>query len=350
MVNKTKLQWIQILRGIAASAVVVHHSFFFALTRGGTGDGADQNSAFAAGVDLFFVISGFVMMMVSDDGLGRDASPRKFIASRIARIVPLYWFYTGMIVALGVAVPWVLKSTVVTPGATLFSLLFVPYADDDAIAPLLRVGWTLNYEMWFYAAFALIISMSLWRRVVMMGLLFAAVFLAGSAIGGDGQLAIYLRNSITFEFVAGMALYVLYRNGVRPSPLQAVMLALLAAVWFGWFISRDDPTLANRFLVWGVPAAIVVFASFALPEVRGRLGRMLEILGDASYSIYLSHMFTLGLVDAVNRKLLGLPPGLAIVALFTAGLAVGVIAYRVIEQPLLRVTRLGAQRFLQGQA
>lgn len=348
--HRIKLQWIQILRAVAASAVVLHHSIYYGAARDDLDTIADHVTIFASGVDLFFVISGFVMMMVSDHTAGRQVTARQFVISRIVRIVPLYWMYTILVALIFFSDLDLLRSVVASQETILYSMIFIPYRGDAGIAPILGVGWTLNYEMWFYATFALLIAMPIWRRVAMMGLIFAVLFAIGNQLGGGGEVAAYLDSSITFEFLAGMALYGLYRRGFRLTPPQVALLLCVAAVLFAWSAINGDPASAARFPVWGVPAAAVVFASLSLPEVKGGAGRLLVLLGDASYSIYLSHLFTIGAVYAANRHLLGLGLVPMVIVSFAAALVVGVIAYRVLELPLLRASRYGVRRLLQHSA
>jgi len=204
--------------------------------------------------------------------------------------------------------------------------------------------------MWFYAAFALMLHLSVLHRIMTMALVFIALFSIGHLSTYDGEVPEYLRSSITFDFLAGMMLYALHRTGFRHSILHALGLICAAAALFAWSASQGDPPPALRFLMWGMPAAIVVFAALSLPEVKGGAGRLIVLLGDASYSIYLSHLFTIGAVYAVARHFSGLSFGVVVTTSFITSLIAGVAAYRLIEQPLLRASRLGARRWLQRSA
>jgi exopolysaccharide production protein ExoZ len=139
----------------------------------------------------------------------------------------------------------------------------------------------------------------------------------------------------------------LARNGARLRLPHALMLVLLGAAVFGWSISRGIRTLDDRFFFWGVPAAAVVYASLSFPEVKGAAGRLLELLGDASYSTYLSHMFTIGALHWVGDRWIPLGTGVFMAVAFFASLALGVVSYRLIEQPLLQMARFGTGRLLR---
>src|SRR5829696_2873445 len=145
---------IQYLRGVAALMVVYTHASVQ------TQRYADVELPFsahgAAGVDIFFVISGFIMWMTTI-GDTPTSKPLPFISRRISRIVPLYWVLTTGIVIVGLVRPDLLSSTVITVWHVLASFFFIPYphpADNGSLVPVLIPGWTLNYEMFFYAIFA----------------------------------------------------------------------------------------------------------------------------------------------------------------------------------------------------
>lgn len=290
------------------------------------------------------------MMMVSDQQAGREVAAGEFAVSRIVRIVPLYWLFTAIVAVLAVSGSGLVRSAAVSGESFILSFLFVPYKGADGIAPILGVGWTLNYEMWFYAAFALMLHLSMWHRIMTMAVVFLVLFAIGHLSTHDGEVSEYLRSSITFDFLAGMLIYALYRKGFRHSVLHALGLICSAAALFAWSVSQGDPAPALRFLMWGMPAAIVVFAALSLPEVKGGAGRLIVLLGDASYSTYLSHLFTIGAVYAVARHFSGLSFGVVVTASFIASLIVGVGAYRMVEQPLLHASRRGVRRWLQRSA
>ena len=140
---------IQALRAVAALLVVfVHIDRLAELAGFRSGTTAFGNT----GVDLFFVISGFIMVVTVTE---RPQSPSQFFRHRVARIVPLYWLVTLAVFTLALVAPVLLQSTKANPAELLKSLAFIPYPRSDGqMHPLVFVGWTLNYEMMFYALFA----------------------------------------------------------------------------------------------------------------------------------------------------------------------------------------------------
>lgn len=142
--TKCNLKSLQILRAIAATSVVYFHI-------GATSVAYFQIRAIplfgSFGIDIFFVISGFVMAMVIANG----QSPRIFAVSRLTRIVPLYWIFTTCFLILAAIKPELLNSTTANITNYLKSIFFIPYLKEDgAQIPMIAVGWTLNYEMYFY--------------------------------------------------------------------------------------------------------------------------------------------------------------------------------------------------------
>jgi peptidoglycan/LPS O-acetylase OafA/YrhL len=181
------------------------------------------------------------------------------------------------------------------------SYLFIPYVRPDGWgAPLLGVGWTLNYEVFFYMLFGLLIALSRRRAVVaVIGALFCALIAIGLTLPVPNPLA-YWFNPLIIEFVLGMAIAVAYREGVRVPPwLQWTLVAAgLAMLGYSWSQAHFfPPSSAERLLYWGLPALAIVGA-FALAERRvphNLFWRVSGFLGDASYSIYLVHTLALGL-------------------------------------------------------
>lgn len=130
-----RIDSIQLLRAVAAIAVVTQHVPIPIF-----GDGL-------WGVDLFFVISGFIMCHAT------ARSGRNFFLKRIIRIVPLYWLGTLFIYALALTLPQLLNTTTANPVDLLKSLLFIPFIKGGIPVPIVFQGWTLNYEMFFYGLF-----------------------------------------------------------------------------------------------------------------------------------------------------------------------------------------------------
>lgn len=263
-----KLRSIQVLRAVAACAVVVLHAY---LRSGETQPGPIRLGA--AGVDLFFVISGFIMANVS---VGR--TPRQFLADRVWRIYPIWWIAT---------IPW-LFALPYAPQNLLASITLWPVYGLTYYYPVPMLGWTLGFEMLFYISMALAMA----TRAALPLTLFGAAFVLGLTTGVD--LFAFVGNPLILEFLAGVWIARLPRDERFALPLLAVGLVAFAVAPEGFFtldVAADPQAAAFRALFWGVPAAIVVYACLCL-ERRFASARWNGpvLLGDASYSIYLFHL------------------------------------------------------------
>jgi exopolysaccharide production protein ExoZ len=281
---------IQILRAIAALAVTIAHTHaengWFALYLGHK-DNMPTLVTGAAGVDLFFVISGFVMVYSSAKMFGSRCGPAKFLSRRIVRIVPLYWIMTTFLLWYWTHVgnTWAMERMSVK--TVWCSYLFIPCVrPDGSMDPVLGVGWTLDFEMFFYLLFGLIIFWP--RRAAVLGLSVAMVGLVvyDQNVSLPTSLALLL-SPLLLEFVGGMLIAFAYQEGLRvrfPWLLMAAGGAVIGATGF-WGFS------GHRELVWGIPAALIVMGAVSAgePPVPNRMSRLLAFIGDTSYALYLTH-------------------------------------------------------------
>jgi peptidoglycan/LPS O-acetylase OafA/YrhL len=338
-----RLDGIQWLRGAAALLVVIEHAKnaisvdFFKLA-------PDRSPLsifpFAVGVDIFFVISGFIMAHASAPLFARAGSWRPFMIRRIARVAPLYWLVTTIMIALFFATGsrmWRESGW----GAMAASYLFLPATNPEgATFPMLVTGWTLNYEMAFYAVFALFIGFS--RGVALSltaGTIVGAVAL-GLALKPSSIALAFWTDPIIFEFVAGIGLFAAWNHGrlaLGPFARKALVVSAIVA------LALQAPYGAGhwRALIWGGPALMLVAA--ALPSRgEGAGSRWAELAGDLSYATYLVHLPVILVLQHLLRRWpadallwFGLFP--ALVALIT--FASAWILHAVVERPILRWAR-----------
>lgn len=326
---------IQYLRGLAALCVLFKHA-----TGMSTGN---MVMAPAAAVDVFFTISGFVMTWAM---LHRPLPAGEFLWNRMARVLPIYWLVTLAVVALALA--GLMPRMEITLEAVAKSLLFIPY---DVVPPqpmpLVAPGWTLNYEAWFYLLCALALLLPARRGI-------AALLGALCALGVIGLVlqpqAAWLRvwtDPLLFEMAAGGAIALLHARGWTPG--RALGAALIAAA-IGLLVLQEILGLPgwplSRFLLWGVPAAMIVLGALAFEPARERAWmRPFSVLGDASYSLYLTHV----LVVATVIRLVG-TESLALVLLlsFLLAVAVGVACFHLVERPAMRWLRRHPPRWARG--
>jgi exopolysaccharide production protein ExoZ len=345
---KPPLLSIQYLRAIAALMVAYFHAcgqipLFTSYFRK---DMLGLDSL-ASGVDIFFVISGFIMMVTS-----RTTPPGEFAVRRIIRVVPLYWILTSLLAVLALAFPSLFRTTVVNFEFYAKSMLFTPYANPGHakdLVPLLVPGWSLNFEMFFYAIFALVLFAPQRRRLAINGIVFVVLVLTAffsRKIGVRSELLFYGDIRI-FEFWLGMLIahFFLHRELKFPLWVPWVIIAGgFAAIVFpivpqAFVAGADARTLIANML----PAAAIVFGAVALEQSK-KVGAhaVLMFLGNASYSLYLSHIFSLGVARVLWSRLglerdgLSYAAGFAIfsMALVVAGAA---LSYRLLELPLLEI-------------
>jgi peptidoglycan/LPS O-acetylase OafA/YrhL len=291
---------IQFLRALAATAVAASHVRFDIVFNvsppGWLPAGFDLG---AAGVDLFFVISGFVMVYSSESLFGRPNAPAAFLRRRIARIVPLYWVMTSVMLAYVLARGF--GPSDASPQLALASYFFIPYwRPSGVIDPLYGIGWTLNYEMFFYVVFSFALVAR--REIAVAGI--AVLFIIFSVIFPTreylpAQVA-YLANPLILEFAFGMGIAVAYRAGVRFSVAVAIILVITAIVELAWSKSAWRIDLP-RWIEWGVPAAQTVSA-LALINRSISFPSIFEKLGDASYSLYLLHPAVISVTRGLSNK------------------------------------------------
>ncbi|GEP08708.1 acyltransferase family protein [Methylobacterium gnaphalii] len=329
-----QVQW---LRAVAAIMVVFHHANFHwsGLREALNLPPADflGLNCWWFGIYLFFVISGFLMVRASPD-FGVPGASRRFLARRIIRIVPLYWLLTTVSVIALILVP---SSQVIETGTLAYivkSYLFIPtlrVAGD--MRPILGQGWTLNYEMFFYLSFAL--AMLLPRRLGLPAL--AAAFLALAWIGRDATVATPIFYSVTdgllIVFLFGCGLGLAHEKGLRLSWPIAAAAIVAGIAWLLADLQGSAPWVA------GVPALLVVAGTVLRPPPRETLaGRWLAAVGDASYSLYLTHTFVLRGVFLVWKRLwlsaASVPFFMLVSSL--AAVLVSLLIYRSVERPMTR--------------
>ncbi len=292
------------------------------------------------GVDIFFIISGFIMTMIC------CKSSRHFFPRRLVRIVPLYWAITAFVYLLSIVKPSLLNSTGPNVIHFLKSIFFVPYVKEDGLTqPMLDVGWTLNYEMYFYAAIALsllVVPARLATLVASTALVIVAVLLhiymvASRLSPAAAPVATFYSTFYIFEFVMGVLVYYLTRGPLlQRIALPMNIVAAAACLVFMAYNEIAQP-FGKQFplLTQGLPSMIFV-AALLLLEHQKFIFTKVTILGDASYAIYLTNQFVVEGMRKIVSKAIHLPffspPSCAIVLVAAAGL--GVLIYLFLEKPV----------------
>ncbi|MBA3774248.1 MAG: acyltransferase [Ramlibacter sp.] len=327
---------VQILRFVAAMlVVVVHVTQATSIHITGLGDGHYWGAG-DFGVDIFFVISGFAMAITTQHlprlGPGRRTAAWVFMRRRILRIVPLYWFYTLLKIVLALALPALAAKFVLTPGYVAASLFFIPVANEQGLMwPVLPVGWTLNFEMLFYAVFAVAIALGT-ARIVFCATVFALIFAAAQWWPGI-QILHFYGQSIIFEFLLGVCIAHLVTRLGSPKAAFGLLLAV-AGFLFALGPSWDDR--GSRLVPWELGATLIVLGIVWCESwIAGlKAARPLAFLGDASYSIYLSHAFVVPAGVLALKKLGIHDPAAILLIVGCMVVVVGGLSHVWLEKPM----------------
>ena len=343
-----RLDGVQALRFLAALLVVIGHCQHEAVAALGPQAGWTSLIAFdwGLGVDIFFVISGFIMWHLMQDRFGQPGEATRFLRRRVLRIVPIYWLGTTLI-ALATLSTFALTESL--PFA-LASYLFVPWPHPDGrgLFPVLTLGWTLNYEMMFYCVFALALTLPRRLGVALLLSVFAALFVAARIAPADAFMVRFWGDPIIFEFLFGVGLAALYRHRAATLPGWAA-LAMAATGFALATLSYQTGAyhLLARSLTGGVPALLIVGAVVCGPRMATAAwpARCAVLGGDASYALYLAHPFALKAVAAVAARLgLWATPAVPIIAMLAAAIIASLLIFRFVERPILAVLQ---RRFAQ---
>lgn len=332
---------LQALRAVAAYMVVLYH--FLALQVAQIYPSARFLSFGAAGVDIFFVISGFIMAVTT---MKRDTTPSEFFLHRIARIVPVYWVVTFLLFSIAlcgfkpvgimhVEWDWLAKS-----------LVFIPFERDGHVTPIISVGWTLNYEMFFYVLFAaaLFVKRAL-PRTLLLCLAISALVTAPLYSSQFGLLGEFYTTPIILEFAYGCALgYIFMRfqetkTGSSAPFYAMILLGFLIIVVAQIMREGPEPELIGftRPFVWGIAGLLIVTGTVFLERSNQIVPfDWLVELGNASYSIYLIHALLLHAAEKIAERFFSM--GTAFLAtnflIAVIGSAVGgLLLYRFVELP-----------------
>jgi exopolysaccharide production protein ExoZ len=357
--TRPKLAWIQALRGVAVILVVLTHARYFFLDTPSWPLADALLMPGAMGVDLFFVISGFIMVYTTRRTAGTPADAADFLLRRFARIWPLYALATCVWMTVNhKGLGWLTYWPQLR--ALLLSMTFQPVDTDNPLyfSLSLPLGWTLNFEMYFYLLFGLCLLLRRYRWLALGGWIALTVLLV-PALKRDLTLDVltnfrfsiaYLNlvtNPIILEFLAGAGIAWLYLQDwfvlrSRTLARHLVWLALCGAVWYAW------SGLGNFHgpKQWGAAAALVVLAlALASKTVTLAPPAGLVWLGTISFSLYLTHTTTQLLVTRGVESIGGDVHSWSHVLLSTA-LAVSVAAavYHYLEQRLSGLTAGGLRR------
>jgi exopolysaccharide production protein ExoZ len=321
---------LQYLRAFAALLVVWQHAVF----KMPSFVSVAALHAGAIGVAVFFVISGFVMQMITDS---KNITPFEFLKRRVIRVAPLYWFITIVFSAFLLARDPSLLMDDVSPMRIIKSLLFIPHfspTQQEHIWPILVPGWTLNYEMFFYLIFA--IAMFFRARVGIVTVIFLSLVLFGKFFQPlTHPLLMTYSHPLFLEFLAGMLTYQVWKSRTTSMSLLFSLMLIIFGLAFLFNQSSTGYFDTNRLL-----GAILLFYGSLNERFLNWKNKVLLEVGNASYSIYLSHILTVPIVYNLLNHYLHLVNQTNILffvfmlSAIVISTLVGCLIYRIIELPM----------------
>jgi peptidoglycan/LPS O-acetylase OafA/YrhL len=335
--SNTRLATLETGRGAAAFIVALYH----ASRHLDEGLGAPRlKSALQfghAGVDFFFVLSGFIILYVHRLDIGEPSRLRRYVVRRVTRLWPIY------LVAFAITLILHILRRFPIPSASDFTVsLFLLPSDRDLILP---VAWTLQYEVLFYTIFGLLIAN---KRI---GLVIMAIWFTASMTDiGHGLIPGQFHSGWGLEFFVGMAAAFLWENGLVIPARAAIVCGLAAfaataaAEDLSWVVGRSETgDICTADILYSLSAGLIILGGVSADRT-GQIAvpRILQRIGGASYAIYLFHLMIIGFVWQAARVAGMTTPSFLMVlfaVMMVAVVAGGVLVSEWVEQPLIRQAR-----------
>lgn len=318
-----KLNNLQALRAFAALSIVLVHTTITSKSYGINLQVLDSYYIWGqCGVDIFFVLSGFIMVYIQKD---IDVRPAKFFLDRLTRIAPLYWVLTSMRVVLTYFSPDTFHSEVSKTGIHFFASIFFMSGPLMGVTPIIYDGWSLEYEMFFY----LIITVGLLFFTKNINYLFTTVLIS--------LLVIFqFTGLIAFEFLLGIFLGNIYLYSKNNKKIYLCSLV----IGFTWLFSTlafilDVNLLANRVIFYGLPSFFLIYGLLGIGQIKNGI---LTKLGDASYSIYLIQVFTIPAfytLITITKVFNHIPSDVLAMTCLIGTSLVGFVTHILLEKPLI---------------
>lgn len=346
--QRRKIEEVQLLRAAAAIAVVLSH----AISRAERGFAdlwsvswlaniGDLHRVGHCGVDLFFCISGFVMIYAHHQDFQKPGASARFLYRRLTRVAPIYWILTWAGVALLSVAPALFTYRDNVDWRWVFcSLSFIPIESIDGVrSPVLGLGWTLNYEVYFYALFALALTLPRRTAFVALAAFFSASIAAGWLLEPVSLSGQQVTSWLLIEFLMGVGIGLLllsHEQTLRTRGPAALVIGTMLLILSSFSPPAEDDKLM-RFCLWGLPSALILAGALGSDWSRLPGFRLGGLLGRASYSIYLVQVFALPASVIMLKKthLAGVLPieGL-VAAMVLVSVVSSVVFWALVERPL----------------
>jgi exopolysaccharide production protein ExoZ len=323
---------IQYMRAIAVLLVVFHH----AMWKGEVYSGApwDWYNFGGAGVDLFFIISGYIMCYSTSR---RKTNIYQFLKARLIRIMPLYWILSGVALVIYLLMPDKVNSS---GGATSIFHSFTLLPSSSKY--LIQNGWTLSYEFFFYFIFSLGLIFSTTKKYLLPAVVLTVLVILGQVFKPDNVYLEFITSSFLLEFVMGITIFSLTQKYSLPKKL-AIALCLLAISLLVYLSHGGEST--NRIVDYGIPCLLFSFGlvnleSYLQKHKHNQLSKILGKISDSSYSTYLIHPFFLVIASIIlSKSSLTNFGNLFIIILAFGSILAGWICYVVLEKPITKFVK-----------
>jgi exopolysaccharide production protein ExoZ len=332
---------VQLLRVLAALAVVYYHVASEA--------GLNLPLAFGTfGVDIFFVVSGFIIAYIG------TKSPHAFFVRRLIRIVPFYWSASLFVFSIALFLPRLLRQTTADLPHLCYSLFFIPHdAPPAGMFPTLILGWTLNYEMYFYVLFAVALLFSRRYAPLICTASLTLIVVAITLSGTESEAVRFYASPIVFEFAFGIGVFYVVAICDRGAD------ELRGASWLKWLLYGATLAAAVLIVIQGIfagfglprvissglPALVIVLGAILIEKLyQTRIdNKPIFILGEASYILYLIHPYmiygVLRLIIGRDVKLGLFSIGLLLPTLLVLPSVIAVVIHLWIEKPVMTILR-----------
>ena len=351
--EKITIKSIQILRAIAALMVAYFHS----TDRGGV-NLLPHTGAF--GVDIFFVISGFVIA-----SMGYQDS-KYFFIKRVFRILPLYIIATSIMIVICIIFPEKINRTVVNLPAFIKSILFIPYKMESNVSilqqgwtlnvPILQQGWSLNFEMFFYLIMAICIATVKNKKYlgIVCALTLSSIFTILNVINSDLFALKYYQKSLFPEFIYGIILFYIYtflkgKNKeyllIKNDIMNMIIFGIIGFVSFMYLVGDNFykwSIMYSRNIFWGIPSLFLVFAFLNIErQIKNNcIINFFIKMGDASYVLYLFHTFIISFFTRLLFiKIIANSSNLIIsvlvnIVVMASSIVGSIVIYNIIDKPI----------------
>jgi exopolysaccharide production protein ExoZ len=303
---KQQLNSLQLYRGLASILVVLHHANII-LDRELQQDGSLKIFHFGwVGVDFFFVLSGFIIFYIHQSDLGHSSRFKSFITKRFLRIYPLYWlvlFCKILLSLIGESNSAIAQTSLVR----FIQILFLVPQPGTNLTNFIGVSWTLTYEIFFYILFGMLILLKpKLSQIIGTIWIFGLIANVANLLPTERVFLLsFIFNIRNLEFIFGcLAAYTVSRfNKLNGKLLIGIALGMLTISILNTKYQETGISADSSPLIYGIPFAILIVGSVALEKSTAiNIPPLLIYLGNASYSIYLTHGFILNNITRLYLK------------------------------------------------